>query len=147
MLCDDIGEYIRVQGEALIAPTGTSMRPLLREDDCQVVLKYPDQPPKKYDVVLYRSRGGRLVLHRILEVREQDYVIYGDHTYSKETGIRREDILGVMEGFYRGKQYVSCSDKAYRCYVRIWWMLFPVRRGMVWLYRKGKGSLHQNPQK
>lgn len=135
----DIGDYIREQKQILIAPVGSSMLPLLRGDKCQVVLNCPDVPPKKYDVVLYRTSGGKLVLHRIIEVKKSNYVICGDNTYTFENGIKCEDILGVMSGFYRKDTYVSCASSGYKCYVKIWWLLFPIRRIAVGALRRIKG--------
>ena len=135
---NDLGAYLREHGEAIIAPMGFSMLPLLKGDSCQVILKYPEQPPCKYDVVLYRRvSDGRLVLHRIIRCTPQGYLIRGDITYQDEKGITEEQILGVMTGFY-----ISCEDRRYLLYVRVWTLLYPLRRVLVrvlrYLWRKIK---------
>lgn len=138
----DIGDYLKEKGEVLIAPLGGSMRPLLRGDRCQVLLQYPEKPLKKYDVVLYRAGagdrknleieaqaipGGKLILHRIIKVLPTEYIICGDNTYRMERGITDREILGVMKGFYRKNRYISCENLLYQCYVRLWWLLYPLR--------------------
>ena len=129
---NDLGAYLRERGEAIIAPMGFSMLPLLKGDSCQVILKYPEQPPCKYDVVLYRRvSDGRLVLHRIIQCTPQGYLIRGDNTYQDEKGITEEQILGVMTGFYRKDRYISCEDRRYLLYVRAWTLLYPFRRFLV----------------
>ena len=56
------------------------------------------------------------MLHRIVEVREKDYVILGDNCVNREYGITDGDILGVMTGFVRdGKQH-AVTEKGYRLY-------------------------------
>lgn len=132
MYSNDLGVYLREHGEAIIAPMGFSMLPLLKGDSCQVILKYPEQPPCKYDVVLYRRvSDGRLVLHRIIQCTPQGYLIRGDNTYQDEKGITEEQILGVMTGFYRKDRYISCENQRYLLYVRVWTLLYPFRRFLV----------------
>ena len=96
----EIGQYLKEHGEILIAPLGSSMLPLLKGDNCQVILKVPKESLRKFDVVLYRSESGKLILHRIIKVQPSSYTLCGDNTYTFETGIMKEQILGVMTGFY-----------------------------------------------
>lgn len=92
---------------------------------------------KKYDVVLYRRPPSAYVLHRVVEVREKDYVILGDNCYNKEYGIPEEDVIGVLTSFVRkGKEY-SVEHKGYRFYATLWYKLYPIRR----VYMRGKGKL------
>lgn len=132
----DIGDYLEKNGEILIAPLGVSMLPLLRGDSCQVVLKTAEDPPKPYDVVLYRAESRKLILHRVICRDAAGYRIRGDNTYSDETGIREEQILGVMTGFYRKNRFTSCEDRGYRIYSRIWVGIYPVRRFSVAVVRR-----------
>lgn len=139
----ELGTYIREHGEAIIAPMGSSMLPLLKGDECQVVLKYPRESLRKYDVVLYRRKtDGRLILHRIIQCTSQGYLIRGDNTYQDEKGITDEQILGVMSGFYKKNKYISCENSRYLFYVRIWTLFYPIRKilikGIIYLRRKIK---------
>lgn len=131
----DVGEYLARYGEVLTAPLGGSMRPLLKGGGCQVVLVLPKKPLKRLDVVLYRGKAGKLVLHRIVRVRGNELITCGDNTYCLETGIRSKDILGVMAGFYRGDAYVPVTDWRYRYYSRFWWFIYPLRKVMWKIYR------------
>lgn len=132
MYSNDLGAYIRERGEAIIAPMGSSMLPLLKGDNCQVILKYPDRPLRKYDVVLYRRKtDDRLILHRIIQCTPQGYLIRGDNTYQDEKGITDEQILGVMTGFYRKNKYISCDNPGYLFYAGIWTLLYPIRKPLV----------------
>lgn len=117
---------------------GVSMLPLLRQrKDLFTIEKKPGRF-KKYDVVLYKRPPKYFVLHRVVEVRENDYVILGDNCINKEYGIRDEDILGVMTSFVRnGKEY-SVNHKGYQVYSRVWYLLYPVRK--LWFRCKAVGS-------
>ena len=105
------------------------MLPMLRQGrDLITVMKKTGERCGKYDVVLYRRPPDKYVLHRVVEVREKDYVILGDNCLHKEYGITDGDILGVLTGFQRGGRHWRCDDWRYRAYARVWYAFFPWRR-------------------
>ena len=107
---------------------GVSMRPLLIQGRDMFTITKKQGRCNKYDVVLYKRPPASYVLHRVVEVREQDYVILGDNCLNKEYGIRDEDIIGVMTSFVRkGKEY-PVSHRGYRVYSVVWYKLYPLRR-------------------
>lgn len=117
---------------------GTSMEPMLKQGrDLFTVVPKGQARCKKYDVVLYRRPPDQYVLHRIIEVRPDSYVILGDNCVAKEYGIRDEDILGVMTSFLRRGCQVPVSDRRYQVYCHIWVFLHPVRN----LWKRWKGHL------
>ncbi len=71
-------------------------------------------------MVLYRRPPDQYVLHRVIEVRPEDYVILGDNCFSREYGITDGDILGVMTGFVRGGKTHSVDERGYRLYSALW---------------------------
>ena len=98
---------------------GVSMMPLLKQGrDLFTVRRKTEKRCDKNDVVLYR-RGKDYVLHRIIEVRERDYVILGDNCIRKEYGITDSDILGIMTSFTRNGRNYTVDDWPYRIYVFI----------------------------
>lgn len=107
---------------------GTSMLPLLRQQRDLFTIEEKQGRCRKYDVVLYKRPPESYVLHRVVEVREQDYVILGDNCINKEYGIPDEDILGVMTSFVRNGKKYHVSNKWYRMYSVIWYFLYPVRK-------------------
>ena len=110
-------EVLEQDGRLVYTNVGTSMLPLLRQGrDLFVIEKRGPGRLKAGDVVLYRRPPDRYVLHRIIEVRETDYVILGDNCIRREYGVTDDDILGVMTGFMRdGKQH-AVTEKGYRLY-------------------------------
>lgn len=120
-------EELNQHGVLVFPCSGTSMLPLLHpEKDLVEIQKKTDQRCKKYDVVLYK-RGAKYILHRILKVRDKDYVLAGDHQVIKETGVADAQIIGVLTGIVRDGNEISLSEWKYRFYMHVWCDLFPLR--------------------
>ncbi len=110
-------EYINEHGSITYKNKGTSMLPLLREGkDLFTIEKKSKNRCKTGDVILYRSKDGKYLLHRIIKVRNNDYVILGDNCINREYGITDEDIIGVMNSFVRDGKEHNIEDKTYKIY-------------------------------
>ena len=138
-------DVIERDGRLVYTNVGDSMRPLIRQDrDILIIEKYEGRL-KKYDVPLYKRDSGQYVLHRILKVRPNDYVICGDNRYSKEYGITDRHIIGVLTAVVRDGKEIPINDWRYRIYVHLWCDFFPIRAVILnathfpkWLKRKLK---------
>jgi hypothetical protein len=84
-------------------------------------------------VVLYRRPNGQHVLHRILKVRQNDYVICGDNRRVREFGVPDEWIIGVLTGVVRDGKQISVTDRKYRLYTHLWCDFFWIRAGILWI--------------
>ena len=123
---------------------GVSMQPMLRQGrDLFTVVPKGLERCKKYDVVLYRRPSDPYVLHRVIEVRPEDYVILGDNCIAKEYGIRDEDIIGVLTSFTHNGKVVPVSDGRYQMYCRVWVLLTPLRIAL----KKAIGKLRRLTKK
>lgn len=111
---------------------GTSMRPLFKTHRDMIILKKPDAEPKKYDVVLYRMSGGKYILHRIVKVLPDSFIIRGDNTFSPEH-VAKDKILAVLTEFNRKGKKHYVTDRGYRMYSRVWNFIYPAR----FLFHKG----------
>ena len=134
--CRKIEDVLSEEGVFVSTTVGCSMYPMLRNRKDTIIIRPYEGRLKKYDVPLYK-RGSDYILHRILEVRPEDYVICGDNCIQKEYGITDEQILGVLTGFYRGKKLVNMDGWLYKSYVRCWCVLYPIRN----LYKRGRAFL------
>ena len=103
------------------------MYPMLRNRRDTIVVKPYEGRLKKYDVPLYKS-GNNYVLHRIIEVLPDSYVIRGDNCINKEYGITDQDILGVLVAFHRDGKEVNMSGIGYRAYVVFWCHTHEIRQ-------------------
>ena len=122
-----IEEIIQREGVFVSTTVGVSMYPMLRNRRDTIIVRPYEGRLKKYDVPLYK-RGSSYILHRIVEVRPDSYVICGDNCIQKEYGITDAQILGVLTGFYRGGRQIDMDGTGYKLYVRCWCALYPVRR-------------------
>jgi len=122
-----IEDILKEEGIFVSTTVGVSMFPMLRNRRDTIVIKPYEGRLKKYDVPLYK-RNSDYILHRIIEVRSDSYVIRGDNCENKEYGITDEQILGVLTGFYRGEKQVNMEGWRYKLYVRAWCAVFPIRK-------------------
>lgn len=121
-----IAQMLSEKGVYIGTTTGTSMEPLLRTGRDVVVIEKPSGRLKENDVPLYR-RGENYVLHRIVKVLPDSYVILGDNCRRREYGITDDDIIGVLKEFYRKGKHRSVTDRSYRAYVRLVRLCYPLR--------------------
>ena len=103
------------------------MLPLIRQGRDLLVIIPPTGRLKKYDVPLYKRDRGQYVLHRILSIRDKDYVICGDNRWSREYGITDSHIIGVLTAIIRDGKEIPMSDWRLRFYAHLWCDLFPLR--------------------
>ena len=141
-------EYLEQHETLTYTNVGTSMLPLLRQGkDLFTLRRKGAERCRVGDVVLYRRPPDQYVLHRIVEVRPEDYVILGDNCIRKEYGIRDEDILGVMTGYVRRGREHSTEDPGYRLYSSVWLHTIGLRvalkRCRASLARRVKQVLHE----
>lgn len=121
-------EYLDRYGRLTYSSVGVSMLPLLRQGrDLFIIERKGRERCRAGDVVLYRRPPDKYVLHRIVRVRLDDYVILGDNCIHKEYGIRDEDIIGVMTGFVRDGREHSVKEAGYMTYSFLQLYLSPVR--------------------
>lgn len=126
-----IEEVLATEGFYMGPPVGISMWPMLRNRHDVMMVVPAKGELRRYDVALYR-RGEKYVLHRVVEHYEhgsqKGYVICGDNCIALEY-IPREDVLGVLSGFYRDGRRIDCeTSRAYHAYAKLWVALFPARK-------------------
>lgn len=110
-------EVIDSGGEFTFGPRGISMMPLIRQGQDKVVLVKADSV-KKGDAVFYQRDNGQFVLHRIVKVKKNGYVMCGDNQYELEYGITDKHILAKMKAVVRDGVVIDENDKKYKKYVK-----------------------------
>lgn len=137
-------EVLRRDGSLIYTNVGDSMMPLLREGrDLMVIERRPEGRCKKYDAVLYKRPNGKYVMHRILKVRREDYVICGDNQFVREFGVPDSWILGVLTAVIRDGKRIPVTDRKYRLYVHLWCDFFWCRAAIL----RVKGFLDRRMKK
>lgn len=120
-------EQLEKNGVLIYTNVGDSMMPLLRQHKDIIIIKKSVDKLKKYDVPLYKRSNGQYVLHRILKVNKNDYVLCGDNRWQLEYGITDKNIIGVLTGFIRDGKEISVTNKRYMLYVHLWCDFFLIR--------------------
>ena len=134
-----IEDVINDQGFYVGTTVGISMYPMLRNRRDTIILKPKTGRLKKYDVPLYKV-GDKYVLHRVIKVIPDGYIIRGDNLILKER-VKDDEILGVLTEFYRNPKNINESNArttdsakpinmngfGYNLYVRVWHYSFPIR--------------------
>ena len=93
-------ELLQKEGKIITHVVGYSMLPLLRNRESIVIVESVDRvPPRRGDVILYKY-GTAYVLHRILRIKADEYLIRGDNTWIVEH-VSKDTLLATMTGFYR----------------------------------------------
>ena len=124
-----LGEFEQGKTFRMIT-NGTSMLPLIGNGCDTVVLKKPAVGGlKKYDIPLYRRADGSFVLHRIIRVTKDGYVLCGDNQTAPEAGVTDENILAVACGVIKrdGRIY-HLRGARYRVYCAALSVFRPIRR-------------------
>ncbi len=133
-----IEQELLERGKFAYTTKGVSMRPLLRQNrDLIIIHKRPEERLKKYDTALFKRDNGDYVLHRVIRVREHDYIICGDNLEQMEP-VREDQILGVLFEMVRNGKTISVNDFGYLLYVHFWWDAYPIRFFLRRVYRLGR---------
>lgn len=120
--CELAEEVIRSFGEVRLRVSGSSMVPSVWPGDILTVRSHDATEPLPGDIVVYR-RDGRLVTHRVVEVRKPEsevrisnpesltpalpgveFVTRGDRVRQNDAPISKDEILGRVVSLKRGLQ-------------------------------------------
>ena len=77
-------EQLEQYGNYISVPNGISMRPMIIGGRDAVMIRKLESPPKRYDLVMYVRPDMQGVVHRVIHVRENDFIICGDNCWRLE---------------------------------------------------------------
>lgn len=114
-----LSEVLESGGEFRLYPKGTSMLPLLCEGEDSVLLK-KCTALEVGNIYLYRRKGGKFVLHRLVALEKESGapVFCGDNQDWLEYGVAREDVLAVVSGIFKKDVPYPMNSPRYRTYLR-----------------------------
>lgn len=119
---------------ATICVKGYSMRPFLEHCRDKVTLA-SCQTLQVGDAVLAEVLPGCFVLHRIIRIDGDRLTLMGDgNLYGTEQCMRR-DVAGIVTHYIRCGHTVPASSRRLRLGIRVWCILLPVRRYLLFIYR------------
>ena len=123
---------LKNEGVYVSLTSGVSMKPLFKTHRDVVVISPPTRELRKYDVALYTYGDGRYILHRVVGVRDEVYLIRGDNTYAIER-IRDSEIIGILMEFDRGDKHYTVDNRIYKIYSVVWNAIYPIRRSFSFM--------------
>ena len=119
MICENtytIEELLKSNNVFVGTFAGTSMLPMLRERRDTIVVQPKTERLNTLDVALYKV-GEKYILHRVIKVLQNGYLIRGDNCYFNEF-VKEEAVIGVLTEFYREEERVFVNDKKYLKYAK-----------------------------
>ena len=114
-----IRETLEKNGEVTFISAGRSMLPVIRDRKDAVTLVKPRRDIKPGDIVFYQRDNGQFILHRVMFVNSDKYVMRGDNQWDNEYNIRRDQIIGVLKCFERNGKIHNVTDRDYLMYVKL----------------------------
>ena len=134
ILIPELARLLKEEKEVRFTPSGVSMRPFIEGDKDSVVLAPLGRLPKRGDILLARVTGyaGRrtYVLHRLIRIEGELYILQGDGNLMGEEQCRLEDIIGRVVRIETPSGRRKPLTRG--C---IWHALFPVRKWLLKIYR------------
>ena len=91
-----ICEAIRDGGQFVLVPKGVSMLPTILPLKDSIVLVEKENLQKN-DIVLYKRNNGMYVAHRIISIKNGEYIMCGDNQTALEKGITESMIIAKVD--------------------------------------------------
>ena len=101
--------------------SGSSMAPFLIHARDHICLKSPSGELRKGDMVFYQRSNGEYVMHRIYNVKNEEYYLIGDAQTVIEGPIQREQIFAMTRAAAPARRAVpsrSANAPSPRCGAR-----------------------------
>ena len=99
--------------------TGGSMAPFLTDRRDTALLTAFDGNVSRGDILLFEY-GGRLLLHRVCAVKDDELMFMGDaHTYT-EGPVKKSAVLARCDSVVRDGKLIRKKDALWRFYEHVW---------------------------
>lgn len=134
ILIPELARLIAEEKEVRFTPSGVSMRPFIEGDKDSVIIAPLSRAPRIGDILLAQVETlcGRktYVLHRLIRIDGEQYILQGDGNLSGEELCSRGDIIGRVVVIETPQGRRKCLTRG-----RIWYFLRPWRKWLLKIYR------------
>lgn len=113
-----ISEQLNSGGSASFTIRGTSMLPMLKDGIDSVRIIKPIATPKKYDIIFYRRDDGTFILHRIVGIKDGDYICRGDNQTENEFPVKNGSIIGIVAEYTKNGKVIKFDSIRQTVYSR-----------------------------
>ena len=118
-------EHIVPEGETFkMVVTGRSMLPLLGYGSDTILVRRVTIDEDIFNrIAMFRSEDGRIIVHRVLCVVEDNVALKGDGNLQLTEVCRRSEIIGVVDRVIRRSgKVVDCTSRWWRIREHMWLM-------------------------
>lgn len=138
LLLREIEEMLVNERTVMMKTKGDSMLPFIVGGRDSVLIRRPSEVKSLHtgQIVLAHLPNSQYVLHRIVRIRETEIILMGDGNFRETESCRLSDIKGIVTKIIRNGRYVDCNTKAERYKAEIWSALLPIRRYLLYIYRR-----------
>ena len=128
-------EALLLQGAELpLVISGGSMLPFLAPGRDSVLLKKPDRPLRRGDIVFYRRKNGAYVLHRLVRVRDGRCWMIGDAQTTVEGPLDEACVFAYVTQVQRKGKVEKPGTFWWDFFATTWLRIVPMRRIVMKLY-------------
>jgi len=135
-----VEESLSAENSVVIVVRGQSMRPFLEEDRDKVKLVRPTRALKVGDAVLARLANGHCVMHRIVRKDGTRLTLQGDGLRNCRETCDESAVLAIVSEYIRPHGTLKAESLGMKVAVRLWMGAAPIRRYLLYVYRKRLAS-------
>lgn len=153
VLMPEYEALLREGAELPLVISGGSMLPFLAPGRDSVLLKAPDRPLHRGDIVFYRRRNGMYVLHRLVRTKNGQCWMVGDAQTQIEGPLPAECIFAYVTCVQRKGRTERPGTFIWDFFQYVWLAVIPLRRYLIAIIvrilriaRKG-GALHEGSKR
>ncbi len=127
-----IEELLAMDRQVIFTVKGRSMLPFIGDNRDQIILEKKDFTHlKRGDIILFKLKCGKYILHRIYEVKDRSYHTIGDGNLHFDGWIESNQVIGVVSKIIRKGKEIDCNSTKWKVIFAIWMKLLPIRRYLL----------------
>ena len=134
ILIPELARLIAEGKEVRFTPSGVSMRPFIEGDRDSVILTALKTPPRRGDILLAQVQtlcgNTTYVLHRLIRIENETYILQGDGNLAGEERCALGDIIGRVTRIENPAGRRKMLTRG-----RLWFLLKPARKYLLKIYR------------
>lgn len=111
--------------------TGNSMVPFLVHKRDSVILSAPDDIIRKGDILFYRRKNGKCVLHRVKKITDQGLYFIGDSQNTIEGPLDKSCVLAKCNSVIRKGKLIDNKSIIWKFFRNIWLNIIPLRLPLI----------------
>lgn len=143
VLMPEYEALLREGAELPLVISGGSMLPFLAPGRDSVLLKSPDRPLRRGDIVFYRRRNGMYVLHRLIRIRNGQCWMVGDAQTLIEGPLSEDCIFAYVTCVQRKGKTERPGTFWWEFFCTVWLWVTPLRRYILAVYMRGHRAVQK----